>query len=64
MSDNSRYVETRVEKHVIRESRPYYHMLRCYCHRAKNLYNRTNYVVRHQFIENNKWLRYLIYEGG
>lgn len=58
MSDDARYVETRVEKHVIREINPYYQMLRCYCHRAKNLYNRTNFVVRHQFIENNKWLRY------
>lgn len=28
------------------------------CHVAKNLYNEANYMVRQEFIENGKWIRY------
>ena len=33
-------------------------MLDLYCFYAKNLYNHANYLIREEFIKNNKWLRY------
>lgn len=47
-----------VEKHVIKKSHPYYNMFCEYTHLAKNLYNHANYLVRKEFVENGKWLRY------
>lgn len=47
-----------VEKHVIKKSHPYYNMLCEYTHLAKNLYNHANYLVRNEFAETGKWLRY------
>jgi len=29
-----------------------------FCHIAKNLYNEANYIVRQEFINNRKWIRY------
>ena len=48
----------RVEKHVIKTSNPYYSLLCDYTHKAKNLYNHANYLIRQEFFTNNKWLRY------
>lgn len=47
-----------VEKHIIKKSHPYYNMFCEYTHLAKNLYNHANYLVRKEFVENGKWLRY------
>lgn len=47
-----------VEKHVIKKSHPYYNMFCEYTHLAKNLYNHANYLVRNEFVETGKWLRY------
>jgi len=47
-----------VEKHVIKKSHPYYNMFCEYTHLAKNLYNHANYLVRKEFVETRKWLRY------
>lgn len=47
-----------VEKHVIKKSHPYYNMFCEYTHLAKNLYNHANYLVRNEFIDTGKWLRY------
>lgn len=47
-----------VEKHVIKMSHPYYNMFCEYTHLAKNLYNHANYLVRNEFVETQKWLRY------
>ena len=47
-----------VEKHVIKKSHPYYDMFCEYTHLAKNLYNHANYLVRNEFAETSKWLRY------
>lgn len=49
---------SRVEKHLLRPSSPYYSMLSEYCHLAKNLYNQANYLIRDAFIKDGKWLRY------
>jgi len=48
----------RVEKHVIRESDPFYRMLDNFCFMSKNLYNHANYIVRQEFINKDKWVRY------
>ena len=51
-------VVQQVEKHVIKKSHPYYNMFCEYTHLAKNLYNHANYLVRNEFTETGKWLRY------
>ena len=33
-------------------------MLCDFAHKSKNLYNHANFLVREEFIKNNKWLRY------
>ena len=48
----------RVERHRLKPSSPFYAMLREFCHRSKNLYNHSNYLIRQTFIEDGKWLRY------
>ena len=48
----------RTEKHVIKKDHHYYNMLCEFTRQSKNLYNHANYLVRKEFIENNKWLRY------
>lgn len=48
----------RVEKHLIKQNNPYYPMFCDFTHKAKNLYNHANFLVRDEFIKNNKWLRY------
>lgn len=48
----------RVEKHVVKPSNPYYSLLCDYTHKAKNLYNHANYLIRQEFCKNNKWLRF------
>ena len=47
-----------VEKHVINKNHPYYTMFCDFTHQSKNLYNHANYLVRKEFIESGKWLRY------
>ena len=48
----------RVEKHIIKYNSPYYQMLCDFTHKSKNLYNHANYIVRNEFINNGKWIRY------
>ena len=48
----------RVEKHIIKSSDKYFHLLMNFCHMSKNLYNHANYLVRNQFFEEGTWLRY------
>lgn len=43
---------SRVEKHLIRTSSPYFSKIYNFCHLAKNLYNHANYVIRQNFIRN------------
>ena len=47
-----------VEKHVINKNHPYYTMFCNFTHQSKNLYNHANYLVRKEFVESGKWLRY------
>ena len=48
----------RVEKHRIKQKNEYDPMLVDFTHKSKNLYNHANFLVREEFIKNNKWLRY------
>lgn len=48
----------RIEKHIIKKSNKYYKMLDEYCFKSKNLYNYANYIIRQEFINNGKWIRY------
>lgn len=47
----------RVEKHILRQSNPYFAMIDDFYFKSKNLYNHANYIVRHEFIKNDKWIR-------
>ena len=49
---------TRVDKHMLSPSSPWFAMISGYCHLAKNLYNHANYIVRNRFIKDNYWTRY------
>ena len=48
----------RVEKHVINIRHDMYHVVDDYCLKSKNLYNAANYLVRQEFINNNKYIGY------
>ena len=48
----------RVEQHRIDTLHASYALLASFCHKAKNLYNHANYLVRHAFFEEKQWLRY------
>jgi putative transposase len=48
----------RVEKHIIKTNNKYYDMLDEFCFKSKNLYNQANYIIRQEFINNGKWIRY------
>lgn len=48
----------RVEKHIIKPNNKYYNMLDEFCFKSKNLYNQANYIIRQEFINNGKWIRY------
>ena len=48
----------RVEQHQIDTRHASYALLASFCHKAKNLYNHANYLVRHTFFEEKQWLRY------
>ncbi|MEE0457568.1 MAG: transposase [Anaerovibrio sp.] len=58
MARKAEDVLTRVEKHLIRPTSPWYAMIGKFCHLSKNLYNHANYLVRSKFIEEGLWLRY------
>ena len=48
----------RVEKHLIKPNNLYFSMIRDFTHKSKNLYNHANYIVRNEFVKNDKWTRY------
>ncbi|SFG60510.1 RNA-guided endonuclease InsQ/TnpB family protein [Oribacterium sp. WCC10] len=51
-------IAQRVEKHLIKHNSPFYSMFCDFTHKSKNLYNHANYLVRSEFVKNDKWLRY------
>ena len=48
----------RVEKHIIKSNNKYYSLLDEFCYKSKNLYNYANYIIRQEFVNNGKWIRY------
>ena len=48
----------RVEQHNIKLNTEFGKFIDEYCLKSKNLYNYANYIVRQEFINNNKWIRY------
>jgi len=48
----------RVEKHLLTPESPWYAMIADFCHKAKNLYNHGNYLVRQKFVGERLWTRY------
>lgn len=49
---------TRVEQHQIRKHHPMYKAIDELCFKSKNVYNYANYIIRQEFINNDKWIRY------
>ena len=50
--------DTRVEKHIIKNTNKYYDLLMDFCFKSKNLYNHGLYVLRQEFITNHKVISY------
>ena len=48
----------RVEKHLIKQNDSFYPMFCDFAYKSKNLYNHANFLVRNEFVKNDKWLRY------
>lgn len=48
----------RVEQHNIRPNSDFHKFIDEYCFKSKNLYNYANYIIRQEFIENGRWIRY------
>lgn len=48
----------RVEKHLIKRNSPLWQIIDSLCFQTKNVYNCANYIIRQEFINNNKWIRY------
>lgn len=51
-------IVTRVEQHIIKLNSSFGKFIDDYCFKSKNLYNYANYIIRQEFINNNKWIRY------
>lgn len=43
-------IESRVEKHSVKRSDPMFGLLMDFCHRAKNLYNQANFIMRQAYM--------------
>lgn len=48
----------RVERHVINRNHPMYKICDELCFKSKNLYNYANYILRQEFINNKKYIKY------
>lgn len=48
----------RVEQHIIKKNNPVWKLIDELCWKSKNVYNYANYIIRQEFIKNNKWIRY------
>ncbi len=47
-----------MEQHQIHKTHPLYKVVDEYCFRSKNLYNYANYLIRQEFINNGKYIKY------
>ena len=51
-------IVSRVEQHNVTKSNPAWKVIDEYCFKSKNLYNYANYIIRQEFINNNRWIHY------
>ena len=51
-------VVTRVEQQIIHKSHPMWKTIDEMCFNAKNLYNYANYIIRQEYINNNRYIPY------
>lgn len=51
-------IVNRVEQHQINKNHPLYKTVDTFCYRSKNLYNAANYIIRQEFIKNNRYIKY------
>ena len=49
---------TLVEKHIVKMSSEYFKIIDDYSFKVKNLYNYANFIIRQEFINNKRWIRY------
>ena len=52
-------IVTKTESHIVKPSNEFYKLLKSKCHIAKNIYNHANYLIRQEFVNSGKWLRYV-----
>ena len=48
----------RIEQQIIRKSHPLWKTIDEMCFNAKNLYNYANYIIRQEYIESGKYIKY------
>ena len=48
----------RVEQHNIKLDSEFGKFIDEYCFKSKNLYNYANYIIRQEFINNDRWIKY------
>ena len=48
----------RAEQHRIKFDSEFGRFIDDYCFKSKNLYNYANYIIRQEFINNDKWIKY------
>ena len=51
-------IVNRVEQHIIKEDNVNWLFIDNMCLKSKNLYNYANYIIRQEFIKNNKYINY------
>lgn len=49
---------TRTEQHTIKKTNPLWKIIDELCFKSKNIYNYGNYIIRQEFINNGKWIKY------
>lgn len=49
---------TRTEQHIIKLNSDIGKFIDDYCFKSKNLYNYANYIIRQEFINNDRWVQY------
>lgn len=49
---------TRTEQQMIKKTHPLWKVIDEMCFKSKNIYNYANYIIRQEFINNGKWIRY------
>ena len=52
------YTTNRVERHFINKTNKNYKIIDELCFKSKNIYNYANYIIRQEYIDNGKWIRY------